>query len=55
MEKFCCRFKTLEIATSFKDAFMKAKAIVKENEEKLEKQQVMPPVLFAYLYFSLFF
>lgn len=33
MEKFCCRFKTTEVANSFREAFMKAKAIAKAKED----------------------
>ncbi|XP_050685892.1 E3 SUMO-protein ligase RanBP2-like isoform X2 [Eriocheir sinensis] len=32
-EKFCCRFKTVEVANSFREAFMKAKAIAKAKED----------------------
>ncbi|KAK8396428.1 hypothetical protein O3P69_005465 [Scylla paramamosain] len=32
-EKFCCRFKTPEVANNFRDAFLKAKAIAKAKEE----------------------
>ncbi|KAG0717434.1 E3 SUMO-protein ligase RanBP2 [Chionoecetes opilio] len=42
-EKFCCRFKTTELATNFRDAFMKAKAIAKAKEDSPSTEQTPHP------------
>ena len=39
-EKFCCRFKTAELANNFRDALLKAKAIAKAKEESSSREQV---------------
>ncbi|XP_066979899.1 E3 SUMO-protein ligase RanBP2 isoform X2 [Macrobrachium rosenbergii] len=38
LEKFCCRFKTPEIAVSFQEAFLKAKEIAKTKEASGESK-----------------
>lgn len=38
-EKFCCRFKTLEIASAFHNAFLKGKDIAQKKEAS-DKQEV---------------
>lgn len=37
LEKFCCRFKTAEVAQEFYDAFQKGKLIARDAAEKSKK------------------